>query len=70
VAEGVLDVVRYGQPLRPRQLVGVRGIGPAHGGLYYVRQVTHRVRPRVGEYLQRFTLVREGRGTTTAVVRP
>jgi hypothetical protein len=70
VADGTLDVVCYGQPLRPRQLVGVRGVGPAHGGLYYVRQVTHRVRPLVGEYLQQFTLVREGRGTTTPVVRP
>jgi hypothetical protein len=70
VVEGELDVDRYGQPLVARGLVGVRGVGPAHGGLYYVRQVVHRLRPRVGEYRQSFTLVREGRGTTTPVVRP
>jgi hypothetical protein len=70
VADGELDVDRYGQPLQARRLVGVRGVGPAHGGLYYVRQVVHRLRPRVGEYRQTFTLVREGRGTTTPVVAP
>jgi hypothetical protein len=70
VVEGELDVSRYGQPLVPRGLVGVRGVGTGHGGLYYVRQVVHRLRPRTGEYRQTFTLVREGRGTTTPVVRP
>ncbi|WP_010584682.1 hypothetical protein [Schlesneria paludicola] len=69
VAEGELDVARYGQPLRARRLVGLQGAGPAHSGLYYVRQVTHRIRPRMGQYLQSFTMVREGRGSTTAVVR-
>jgi hypothetical protein len=70
VAEGELDVTRYGKLLQARGLVGVRGVGPAHDGLYYVRQVVHKLKPRVGQYRQSFTLVREGRGTTTPVVRP
>jgi len=31
---GSLDVLRYGQPLRSRMLVGVRGAGLAYDGLY------------------------------------
>jgi hypothetical protein len=53
---GTLDVVRYGQPLRARQLVGVRGAGPAYDGLYYVKSVTHDIKH--GEYKQNFTLSR------------
>src|ERR1700732_3391310 len=34
--EGSLDVTRYGRVLNARQLVGVRGAGPAFDGLYYV----------------------------------
>jgi hypothetical protein len=70
VGDGEVDVARYGQPLQARGLVGVRGVGPAHGGLYYVRQVVHKLRPRSGDYLQKFRIVREGRGATTPVVRP
>ncbi len=65
---GQLDVARYGQPLMPRQLVGLRGVGLRAGGLYYVRQVTHNLAP--GRYTQSFTLVREGLGATTPVVVP
>ncbi len=55
-ARGRLDVLRYGRPLRARQLVGVRGAGSALDGLYYVQSVTHDIRR--GEYKQSFTLTR------------
>jgi hypothetical protein len=57
-ASGTLDVVRYGQPLRSRMLVGVRGAGVAYDGLYYVNSVTHRIKR--GEYKQSFSLSRDG----------
>jgi hypothetical protein len=53
---GSLDVVRYGRALRARQLVGVRGAGLAYDGLYFVKSVTHNLKP--GEYKQNFTLTR------------
>lgn len=67
-ASGELDVSRYGALLQPRGVVGVRGAGYLHDGLYYVKRVTHSFQP--GEYKQRFTLTREGFGSTTPVVRP
>ena len=42
--EGSLDVTRYGGILKARQLVGVRGAGPAFDGLYYVKNVTHKIK--------------------------
>jgi hypothetical protein len=57
-AEGSLDVTRYGGILKARQLVGVRGSGPAFDGLYYVKSVTHKIKR--GEYKQDFTLSRNG----------
>jgi hypothetical protein len=57
-ASGSLNVLRYGRPLKARQLVGVRGAGPACDGLYYVRSVTHTLKP--GDYQQSFNLVRDG----------
>jgi hypothetical protein len=65
---GRLDAVRYGHVLRARQLVGVRGIGNSYDGAYYVKQVTHSIKP--GEYKQSFTLSREGLGSLTPLVRP
>ena len=56
--EGSLDVVRYGRLLKARQLVGVRGAGPAYDGLHYVKSVTHTIKR--GEYKQSFTLSRNG----------
>lgn len=67
-ASGVLDTVRYGRALRSRRLVGVRGAGQNQDGVYYVKQVTHRIKR--GEYKQNFTLAREGRGTLSPVVVP
>jgi len=57
-ASGSLDVLRYGRPLRARELVGVRGAGTAFDGLYYVKSVTHNIKK--GEYKQSFSLTRNG----------
>ena len=57
-AKGSLDVLRYGQPLKTRRLVGVRGAGLAFDGLYFVDSVTHHLRR--GAYTQDFTLTRNG----------
>ena len=66
-ATGSLDVSRYGALLQPRGLVGVRGAGYQHDGFYYVKSVSHAIKK--GEYLQNFTLTREGLGALTPVVR-
>jgi hypothetical protein len=67
-ASGELDAARYGGVLRARRLVGVRGVGQSYDGVYYVKQVTHRMKR--GEYKQSFQLSREGLGTLTPVVVP
>jgi hypothetical protein len=54
--DGTLDVLRYGQLLQARRLVGVRGAGPAFDGLHYVKKVTHKIKR--GEYKQTFSLAR------------
>jgi hypothetical protein len=66
--EGSLDVTRYGGTLNARQLVGVRGVGPAFDGLYYVKSVTHKIKR--GEYKQQFTLTRNGLVSTVPSVSP
>ncbi len=63
---GSLNVVRYGHILKSRSLVGVRGAGNAFNGLYYVKSVTHNIKP--GEYTQDFTLTRNGLVSTIPVV--
>jgi hypothetical protein len=55
---GSLDVIRYGNVLRNRMMVGVRGAGLAYDGLYYVDSVTHSIKR--GEYKQSFQLSRDG----------
>ena len=57
-ANGSLDVLRYGQVLNPRSLVGLRGAGTAFDGLWYVSGVTHQLTR--GQYKQDFTLGRNG----------
>lgn len=57
-AEGALDVLRYGRLLKARGLVGLRGVGLAYDGLYYVDAVTTELAP--GSITQRFTLTRNG----------
>ena len=64
--EGSLDVTRYRNVLQARQLVGVRGAGPAFDGLYYVKSVTHKIKR--GEYKQDFTLTRNGLVSTVPTV--
>jgi hypothetical protein len=66
IGEGELDGARYGAVLRPRGLVGMRGAGWAHDGLWYVRRVEHLLSR--GSYRQRFTIAREGYGSTVPVV--
>jgi len=56
--KGSLDVTRYGCVLKSRQLVGVRGVGPAFDGLHYVSEVRHTIKR--GEYKQSFSLSRKG----------
>ena len=63
---GSLDVTRYGGVLKARQLVGVRGSGPAFDGLYYVKSVTHKIKR--GDYKQDFTLTRNGLVSTVPTV--
>ncbi|MFE4640089.1 hypothetical protein [Streptomyces sp. NPDC056730] len=65
---GSLDVNRHGYVLRPRELVGVRGAGVTYDGDYYVKSVTHNLRP--GSYQQNFTLTREGLIARSTTVRP
>jgi hypothetical protein len=66
--EGSLDVTRYRRVLQARQLVGVRGAGPAFDGLYYVKSVTHKIKR--GEYKQDFSLSRNGLVSTVPMVAP
>ncbi len=56
--DGRLDVLRYGQILKARQLVTVRGAGVAFDGLHYVESTTHSI--KLGQYKQSFTLKRNG----------
>jgi hypothetical protein len=65
---GTLDVLRYGRILKARSLVGVRGVGLAFDGLYYVNSVTHTIKR--GEYKQSFKLSRNGLISTVPMVMP
>jgi hypothetical protein len=65
---GSLDVLRYGQVLRSRMLVGVRGAGLAYDGMYYVNSVTHNIKH--GEYKQSFNISRDGLISQTPKVMP
>lgn len=67
-ATGEADTLRYGDILTPRGLVGLRGAGYSYDGLYYVKSVTHNVARH--EYKQRFTLTRDGVGSTVPMVIP
>lgn len=55
---GSLNVLRYGRLLKARQLVGVRGVGVAYDGLYFVQSVTSTLKR--GEFKQSFNLSRNG----------
>jgi hypothetical protein len=65
-ASGQLDVIRYGQIFKARQLCAVRGGGGYYDGLYYVKSVTHDINR--GQYRQNFTLARGGTGSSVSTV--
>jgi hypothetical protein len=65
-ASGTLDVLRYGQVLKARGLVGVRGAGKTYDGHYFVKSVTHNIKR--GEYKQSFTLSRNAFMPLTSTV--
>jgi hypothetical protein len=67
-AQGELDALRYGDVLEPRRVVGLRGAGFTHDGVYYVKSVSHSIKK--GQYKQRFNLTREGAGALMPVVIP
>lgn len=63
---GSLDVARYGRLLKARKLVGVRGMGLAFDGLYFVKSVTTTIKRN--EIKQNFNLTRNGLVSITPVV--
>jgi hypothetical protein len=65
-ASGSLDVTRYGRPMDARSIVGVRGAGLAHDGLWFVSSVTSTIGR--GSWKQNFQLSREGLVSNTSVV--
>ncbi len=70
-ATGEVDAVRYGQALRARRKVDVRGAGQSYNGTYYVQQVIHEItRLPTGSYKQSFTLRRDGRGASGTSIVP
>jgi hypothetical protein len=66
--QGEMDTVRYGGLMRPRRIVGVRGMGFSYDGFYYVKSVTHTIRP--GSCRQSFQLSRDGHLPLAPVVLP
>ena len=64
---GTLNALRYGDILRAPGIVGLRGAGTAHDGLYYVKTVSHTISK--SQYQQSFTLGREALGTLVSKVR-
>jgi hypothetical protein len=65
-ATGSLNVARYGAILKARRLVGLRGVGEAFDGLYYVKSVKSSIKR--GEFKQDFTLTRNGLISTVSSV--
>jgi hypothetical protein len=63
---GQLDVLRYGQIFKLRQLAQVRGAGNYYDGKYYVKSVTHNIKR--GQYQQSFSLSRGGIGSSISTV--
>ena len=65
-ATGEVDTLRYGGVIRPRRLIGVRGVGRSYDGLYWVNRVNHVIERN--KYTQSFALSREGTMSTTPMV--
>jgi hypothetical protein len=66
-AEGELDALRYGDLLDAPGVVDLRGAGYSYDGTYYVKSVTHSISKE--KYTQKFTLTREGLGSTITEVQ-
>ena len=67
-AKGEIDSMKYGGILKARSIVGLRGVGDTYDGMYYVKEVKHKI--GIGSYKQEFTLTRDGTGSITPFVRP
>lgn len=67
-ATGDMDTLRYGGILKPRALIGLRGVGYSYDGSYYVKEVTHKITKE--NYKQSFKLTRDGLGALSPVVIP
>jgi hypothetical protein len=67
-AAGRLDALRYGQLLRARSLVAVRGASEVYDGLYFVQSVTTEL--RAGACTQSFSLGRSGAFSSLREVAP
>lgn len=67
-ATGSIQVSRYGKLLSARSLVGVRGGGRAHNGLWFVKSVTTVLGRGTGK--QTFQLCRDGLISTVSAVTP
>ena len=63
-AQGEVDGLKFGRPLRAGLPVLVRGAGRMNSGLYYVDSVTHRISR--DDYRQSFTATRNATGLTGA----
>jgi hypothetical protein len=66
--DGELDAATYGGILQPRGLVGLRGAGFLHDGLWYVKTVRHHI--KIGTFTSSFSLTRDGHGSTVPAVIP
>jgi hypothetical protein len=60
-ASGEIDSSQYGDVIKPRNLVILKGVGSEYAGKYYVKSVTHNIKR--GEYKQSFNLTREDLGS-------
>jgi hypothetical protein len=65
-AQGEVDGIKFGRPLRVGLPVLVRGAGQQNSGLYYVKSVTHRISR--DDYSQNFSAWRNAVGLTGAEV--
>jgi len=54
----------HGEILGAFNPVVVSGMGTTHNGTYYVKEVTHTIRPLEGTHMQKFTLTRSGTNST------
>jgi hypothetical protein len=66
-----VSVARLGKVIAAPGMVGVRGVGHAYDGLYYLKSATHRIglgHDQGWDYTQQLTMTREGVGATTSTM--